>query len=34
MIVFALYQAQSLKELKHQYAAYETGETWQKYGAL
>lgn len=34
MIVFALYQTQSLQELKHQYAAYETNETWQKYGAL
>ena len=34
MIVFALYQAQSLQELEHHYAAYETGETWQKYGAL
>ncbi len=34
MILFALYQTQSLKELKSHYAPYETGETWQKYGAL
>ena len=34
MIVFAIYQSQSLHELKSQYANYETGETWQKYGAL
>ena len=34
MIVFAIYQSQSLHELKSHYAPYETGETWQKYGAL
>jgi hypothetical protein len=34
MIVFAIYQSQSLHELKSHYANYETGETWQKYGAL
>ena len=34
MIIFAIYQTQSLHELKSHYATYETGETWQKYGAL
>ena len=34
LIVFALYQAQSLHELKEKYAAHDTGETWQQYGAL
>jgi hypothetical protein len=34
MIIFAIYQSQSLHELKSHYANYETGETWQKYGAL
>lgn len=34
MIVFALYQTQSLHELKEKYAPHETGETWQQYGAL
>lgn len=34
MIIFALYQSQSLHELKQTYAPYETGETWQQYGAL
>ncbi|ENU30865.1 hypothetical protein F991_01208 [Acinetobacter sp. CIP-A165] len=34
LIVFALYQAQSLHELKEKYAPHETGETWQQYGAL
>ncbi|NIE95730.1 hypothetical protein NDN11_03590 [Acinetobacter sp. C26M] len=34
MIIFAIYQTQSLHELKSHYATYDTGETWQKYGAL
>lgn len=34
MIIFAIYQTQSLHELKSHYEPYETGETWQKYGAL
>ncbi|GEM_PF-999264 len=34
MIIFALYQSQSLHELKQKYAPYETGETWQQHGAL
>ncbi|WP_033133482.1 hypothetical protein [Acinetobacter sp. MN12] len=34
MIIFAIYQTQSLHELKSHYETYETGETWQKYGAL
>ncbi|WP_038343056.1 hypothetical protein [Acinetobacter sp. A47] len=34
MVMFALYQSQSLQELKQKYAAYETGETWQQHGAL
>jgi RsiW-degrading membrane proteinase PrsW (M82 family) len=34
MIIFALYQSQSLHELKIHYSHYNTGETWQQYGAL
>ena len=34
MIIFAVYQTQSLHELKSHYETYEMGETWQKYGAL
>ena len=34
MIIFALYQSQSLHELKTHYSHYNTGETWQQYGAL